>query len=277
MRHLYLEQVETFFNEFVTAEVELAVAERERIWGTAVTSLTHAFDSFNVEGLSAKNAPARETQFKQSATQALHQLLLGTIAAMDAEQLEIALGDYVHKQQEKWAAAIGEKEFRNYQRLLLLNAIDREWRDYLTAMDDLRREVGLEALGQRDPKVQYKLRSAEMFKDMRSNIEKDIADRFFRDISQHQTFKQQQEAEQQYQLQAREAGFSAVKREGGKGVELRRDVPKVGRNDLCPCGSGKKYKNCHMRHEQPTENAAANGKQKQMETSVPKSKSAKTK
>ena len=62
---------------------------------------------------------------------------------------------------------------------MLLNAIDREWRDYLTAADDLRREIGLEAVGQRDPKVQYKIRSAQMFQDMRGNIEKDIADRFF--------------------------------------------------------------------------------------------------
>jgi preprotein translocase subunit SecA len=58
-------------------------------------------------------------------------------------------------------------EYQNFQRLLLLDAIDREWRDYLTAVDDLRREVGLEAVGQRDPKVQYKIRSAEMFANMR--------------------------------------------------------------------------------------------------------------
>jgi hypothetical protein len=59
----------------------------------------------------------------------------------------------------------------------------------------------------------------------------------------------QQEAEVTYQLKAQEAGFQVVKREQGKGVELRRDVPKVGRNDLCPCGSGKKYKHCHMKED----------------------------
>jgi len=261
-RQHYLQQAETFFNEFVTAEVELEQAEREQIWETAVAELTAAFNSFSVEGLSVKNAATRQERFKQGANQAMHKLLLATIAAMDAEQLETALGDYVHKQQEKWRNHVGETEYRNYQRTLLLSAIDREWRDYLTAADDLRREIGLEALGQRDPKVQYKIRSAEMFQHMRSNIDKDIADRFFRDIAQHQAFVQQQEAEQQYQLQAREMGFAAIKRESGKGVELRRDAPKVGRNDPCPCGSGKKYKNCHMRQEQGTAAPPTNGKTK---------------
>ncbi|GIK54744.1 MAG: hypothetical protein HND44_00065 [Chloroflexi bacterium] len=260
-RRAYLELVETFFNEFVTEQVELEPAERERIWGTAVEDLTTAFNQFNVEGLNANNAPNRQQRFKQNADKALHKLLMETIAAMDAEQLEIALVEYVHSQQEKWRKHIGEQEYRNYQRTLLLSAIDREWRDYLTAADDLRREIGLEALGQRDPKVIYKIRSAEMFQDMRHNIEKDIADRFFRDIAQHQAFVQQQEAEQRYKEQARDAGFAVVRREDGKGVELRRDVPKVGRNDPCPCGSGKKYKNCHMRHEQQRQATPAGQKQ----------------
>lgn len=257
IRRNYLTHIEQFFNEFVTEQVELEASERNRIWQTAVGEIDTAFDNFSVDGLSIKNAATRQLRFKQSMDQALQNMLLGTIKAMEPAQLESALGNYVHQQQDKWRQHIGPQEYRNYQRTLLLSAIDREWRDYLTAADDLRREIGLEALGQRDPKVQYKIRSAEMFQDMRNNIDKDIADRFFREISQHQAFVQQQEAEQQYQLQAREAGFSAVKRDGGKGVELRRDVPKVGRNDLCPCGSGKKYKNCHERQDKSKANLAA--------------------
>ncbi|MCA9942075.1 MAG: SEC-C domain-containing protein, partial [Anaerolineales bacterium] len=177
------------------------------------------------------------------------------------EQLEVALKAYVNKQQEKWRTQIGEEEYRNFQRLLLLNSIDREWRDYLTAADDLRREIGLEAVGQRDPKVQYKIRSAQMFNDMRNNIEQNIVDRFFFQVEQHRTFIQQQEAEIAYQTQAREAGYQVVKREKGRGVELRRDAPKVGRNDPCPCGSGKKYKQCHMRQDMAAAQASgANGR-----------------
>jgi preprotein translocase subunit SecA len=222
---------------------------RERIWNESEEQLNQAFGQFSVDNLSVKTAEYRQTRFSSQANAALRNLLLETLSALDGDQLEVALKAYVSKQQEKWRNQIGEDEYRNFQRLLLLNAIDREWRDYLTAADDLRREIGLEAVGQRDPKVQYKIRSAQMFNDMRNNIEQNIVERFFFQVEQHRAFVQQQEAETAYQTQARDAGYQVVKREKGKGVELRRDMPKVGRNDPCPCGSGKKYKHCHMKED----------------------------
>jgi preprotein translocase subunit SecA len=116
-------------------------------------------------------------------------------------------------------------------------------------MDDLRREIGLEAFAQRDPKVEYKRRSYQMFADMRNNIDKTIVDRFFREIASHQQYIQRQEAAVAYQAKLSQAGYQVVQRDQGKGVELRREMPKVGRNDPCPCGSGRKYKNCHMRQD----------------------------
>jgi preprotein translocase subunit SecA len=89
-----------------------------------------------------------------------------------------------------------------------------------------------------------------MFADMRGNIDQSIAENYFRRIASHQAYIQQQEATQAYQTQLTQAGYQVVKKDRGKGVELRRDVPKVGRNDPCPCGSGKKYKHCHMRQDQ---------------------------
>ena len=246
-RRDFLQQVESLFTEFLAEHIE----ERKRadIWETAVSKLNDAFSHFNIQGLSLKTATVQQLHFRQEADEVLRQLLLDSLSALDSEQLILALNEYVEKQQAKWRKHIGEEEYRNFQRQLLLSAIDREWRDYLTAMDDLRREVGLEAVGQRDPKVQYKIRSAEMFADMRHNIEKDVADRFFRQVASHQAFVQQQQAEQAYQIQARDAGYQVVQRQQGRGVELRRDTPKVGRNDPCPCGSGKKYKQCHMRQD----------------------------
>lgn len=241
----YLAQVDALFNEFLAEQIESA--QRKQIWEKAAEKLTHAFELFNVDGLSQKTASGRQLRFKLAADEALRGLLLESLSALDSDQLVTALNKYVKLQQEKWRKQIGEQEFLNFQRLLLLDAIDREWRDYLTAMDDLRREVGLAAVGQRDPKVEYKRRSFEMFSDMRSNIDKDVADRYFRQIASHQAFVKQQEAAVAYQLKAQDAGYQVVKRKAGKGVELRRDMPKVGRNDPCPCGSGKKYKLCHGR------------------------------
>jgi preprotein translocase subunit SecA len=89
-----------------------------------------------------------------------------------------------------------------------------------------------------------------MFAEMRHNIEKNVVDSYFRRLASHQDFIHRREESIAYQERMSQAGYQVVQREKGKGVELRRDMPKVGRNDLCPCGSGKKYKNCHMRKDQ---------------------------
>jgi preprotein translocase subunit SecA len=266
-RRDYVANVQNFYNEFVADHVEMESEEREAIWRASEEKLNLAFSQFSLDGLSLKTAENRQARFANQANEALRSLLFDTLSALTGEQLKVALEAYVHKQQEKWLTHIGEEEYRNFQRILLLNSIDREWRDYLTAADDLRREIGLEAVGQRDPKVQYKIRSAQMFKDMRNNIEQNIVDRFFFQVEQHRAFVQQQEAEIAYQTQARDAGYQVVKREKGRGVELRRDMPKVGRNDPCPCGSGKKYKQCHMKQDMAAaQTSGANGRPAQSAT-----------
>jgi preprotein translocase subunit SecA len=245
IRKEFLAQVERLFNEFLAEHVDQV--EKDEIWETAAAEINHAFSQFNVESLAVKNATTRQHQFRKHINETLRELLLDSLSALDGDELVLALTEYVQKQQAKWQERIGKAEYRNFQRQLLLSAIDREWRDYLTAMDDLRREIGLEAVGQRNPKVEYKRRSFEMFSDMRHNIERDVADRFFRQIRGHEEFIAKQEQEEQLQLKAQDAGYQVVQRDQGRGVELRRDVPKVGRNDPCPCGSGKKYKHCHGR------------------------------
>ena len=257
LRADYLAQVDSLFNEFLADYADKA--DRDAIWGEAEAEINQAFSRFSLDGLSIKNMVERQTHFRDSVDAVLRELLLQSLDALDAGQLAEALESYVDKQQEKWRNHIGEEEYRNYEQLLLLQAIDREWRDYLTAMDDLRREIGLQAFGQRDPKIEYKKRSFEMFGDMRKNIDRDIADRFFRDISGHQAFVQQQQQQVVYQEQSQDAGYQTVKRERGKGTELRKDSPDVGRNDPCPCGSGKKYKNCHGRPGMATTTTPGNG------------------
>ncbi len=245
LRGNYLEMVQVFFKDFLADHIE--EADRDAILAEVEAEIGRAFTHFNLDGLSIKNATERQAHFRERVDTVIRDLLLKTLSSLDAEHLTEALEGYIDKQQAKWREYIGEEEYRNYQRLLLLQAIDREWRDYLTAMDDLRREIGLQAFGQRDPKIEYKKRSFEMFGDMRKNIDRDIADRFFRDISNHQAFIQQQQREVAYKAQSQDAGYQVVKREKGKGTEVRKDTPDVGRNDPCPCGSGKKYKNCHGR------------------------------
>jgi preprotein translocase subunit SecA len=248
VRQAYLAQVETLFNDFLAEQIESEA--RQAIWQQAAEQLNQAFSQFIVEGVSQKAIMSQQDKFRLDAEQAVRDLLLECLSAFSSEQLIAALESYVKQQREVWRRHIGDEEFQNFQRMLLLHAIDREWRDYLTAMDDLRREIGLEAIGQRDPKVEYKRRSYQMFADMRSNITRNVVDRYFVQIASHQAFIQQQQAFVAYQEQLAQTGYQVVQREKGKGVELRRDAPKVGRNDPCPCGSGKKYKQCHMRKDQ---------------------------
>jgi preprotein translocase subunit SecA len=199
VRYDYLQQVKTLFDELLADYVEQE--QQEILWQEASDRISHAFTQFNLQTLSPKTAVQQQNRFRAEVDDALRQLLLDSISTLDSDQLIAALNEYVNKQQKKWREAIGEEEYRNFQRVLLLDSIDREWRDYLTAMDDLRREIGLEAVGQRDPKVQYKIRSAEMFADMRSNIDKNIAERYFFQIAAHQQFIRQQQQEVAYQLQ----------------------------------------------------------------------------
>ena len=247
IRRDFLGQVQRLFDSFLSGH--LAPDQKEDIWHEAEEKLRASFADFSVEGVSLQTLKNQQARFKREIDETLRDLLLDSLSALDSSQLVEALQAHVNEQQEQWRENIGSEEYGNFQRLLLLNAIDREWRDYLTAMDDLRREIGLEAVGQRDPKVEYKRRSFQMFADMRSNIDEIVVDRFFRELQQHQEFIRRQEAEVAYQEQMDQAGYQMVQRDKGKGVELRRDMPKVGRNDPCPCGSGKKYKHCHLRQD----------------------------
>jgi len=257
-RREFIGQVESLFEDFLADYIE--EHRREEIWQSASDKLNVVFAEFNVEGLSQKALKNQQAGYKHQIDEILRDLLLDSLSALDAEELIEALREHISDQQDVWRQRIGDEQYDSYQRLLLLSAIDNEWRDYLTAMDDLRREIGLEAFGQRDPKVEYKRRSYQMFADMRANIDESVVERFFRELQSHQAFIERQEAAVAYQEQMSQAGYQMVQRDQGKGVELRREMPKVGRNDPCPCGSGKKYKHCHLRQDRAAERRANVGR-----------------
>jgi preprotein translocase subunit SecA len=270
MKREYILLVDNLYNDFLAQQIP--VEKREEIWNKAKSEIETAFDEFRTDNLTVMTAGSRQAVFRRKVESALRNLLLESLSALDGDQLITALGSYVSSQQEKWKERIGPAEFDKFQRQLLLSAIDNEWRDYLTAMDDLRREIGLAALGQRDPKVEYKKRSYAMFTNMRENIQKDIADRFFRQIANHLAFVERQQAEVNYKLQAQSAGYRVVSHGSGKGKGVERVTAKVGRNDPCPCGSGKKYKQCHGRASKAGKSQSGNSFTAQASRSNPQKK-----
>ncbi|MCQ4672308.1 preprotein translocase subunit SecA [Lactonifactor longoviformis] len=125
------------------------------------------------------------------------------------------------------------EQLRELERVILLKVIDRKWMDHIDDMDQLRQGIGLQAYGQRDPKVEYKMSGYEMFNAMTAAIQEDTLRLLY-----HVKVEQKVEREQV----AKVTGTN--KDESGPKKPMQRAVKKVYPNDPCPCGSGKKYKQC---------------------------------
>src|SRR5437764_4451946 len=156
------------------------------------------------------------------------------------------------KLKAKYAAKekqIGEEAMRTYERIIMLNIIDAQWKDHLLALDHLKQGIGLVGYGQKDPLVEYKKESFDMFQAMLDRIDQNTIRSLF---NLQIVTEQPPEALRQRRAPRRTAlnftgpnqGAAAAGEEAGKVKTITRDQPKVGRNEPCPCGSGKKYKKC---------------------------------
>jgi preprotein translocase subunit SecA len=170
------------------------------------------------------------------------------------ELTERALQHYHNKE-----SFLGEEVMRHLERYALLTTIDREWREHLYDMDQLKAGIGLRAYGQRDPLIEYKKESFRMFKELLERIETAAISLVFKlqPIDRSQVAARQQ---RQRQLATVHESITGMPGAGSGNVPqpeqpdetrsqkrkpIMRDQPKVGRNDPCPCGSGKKFKKCH--------------------------------
>ena len=145
---------------------------------------------------------------------------------------------------------------RGLERFVILNAVDRLWQEHLYAMDGLREAVYLRAFAQKDPLVEYKNEAFSMFGDLMDSIKLEVLNNLFRSTTNLQAFENLLRSLPQSLIQADVPGLSRppqaapppsrdAEPEAPK-IELpiKRELPKVGRNEPCPCGSGKKFKNC---------------------------------
>jgi preprotein translocase subunit SecA len=153
-----------------------------------------------------------------------------TIASLKEILFDVAKKVYALKEAE-----IGEERIREVERTILLRVVDNHWIDHIDAMDDLKQGIGLRAVGQQDPVMAYKMEGFDMFEEMITNIQEETVKAMF-----HVTIQTETE---------RKAVAKIVNVSGtGDGSTTKKPVKsdkKVGRNDPCPCGSGKKYKKCH--------------------------------
>ena len=141
---------------------------------------------------------------------------------------------------ESKEALFGEENLREVERVILLRNVDEKWMDHLEAMDDLRDSIGLQAYAQRNPLIEYKIAGADLFDEMVLNIRDDTV----RGILSAMPEKQIQRVQIAKPSEEGFMNFGAGQKRVVRTAAPKKNPPKVGRNDPCPCGSGKKYKKC---------------------------------
>jgi len=155
------------------------------------------------------------------------------ITAMTRDSLTEKLIESAKARYEQREAELGPELMRDLERLVVLEVIDSKWREHLYEMDYLKEGIGLRAIGQRDPLIEYKSEAFDMFQAMIEGIKEDVLSYMF-----HVQVVREEPVRQKKKVVATNASASS------EPPKPRRNENKVGRNDPCPCGSGKKYKKC---------------------------------
>ena len=171
----------------------------------------------------------------------------------DIVEVSEELANKVHEKYEAKEKDFGEKEIRELERVVVLKVVDQKWMDHIDNMEELKNGIGLRAYGQKDPVVQYRIEGTDMFDEMNENIRLDVVK-----ILSH--VEKIGNVMRTSNVKVTNEGFddSAISLVDGKLSQsdknhvqqtIVNDGPKIGRNDPCPCGSGKKYKNCCGRNQ----------------------------
>ncbi|MBI2518213.1 MAG: preprotein translocase subunit SecA [Opitutae bacterium] len=186
----------------------------------------------------------------------------------DTEALLKTLGERVKSAYGLKESVEDPQALGGLERYIVINAIDHHWQEHLTEMEELRRSIGLRSYGQKDPLSEYKGEAYRFFEELMNNVRLQICTSLFRSATNRDAFENLFAIlARSARLQGPDAAPTALAaatqtaepagEQGGAAVAtaepeiklpavtIRRETPKVGRNDPCPCGSGKKYKNCH--------------------------------
>ena len=166
----------------------------------------------------------------------------------DRKQLMKVIRQEVRKAYQKKEERLGNELMRALERMILLHTIDSQWKDHLYSMDSLKEGIGLRGYGQRDPLIEYKREAFEMFEELTQRIKEDVTELIFKvEISREPSWERVLVGTPQVPQPAL-VGANQGKERMGTSQEshlpYRRGKTKIGRNDPCPCGSGKKYKYC---------------------------------
>ncbi len=248
------------------------IQQRERIYDLAERLLSLTLD----ESCPARVAPDDwdHTQLEAALAEQFNAKLRSDRSAASRDELASALWTQVEERLLAREKELGVPFFLYFARHFFLEEIDSHWIEHLKAMDHLREGIGLRGYGQKDPKQEYKKEGYTLFAEMMSLITRNVGTKVFRvQIVREETALPEFEHKQRRMVASHasaDAGGQSEAHAGAKPAQssgaaggaarpaavkqatVRREEPKVGRNDPCPCGNGKKYKKCHGASSEPT-------------------------
>ena len=183
---------------------------------------------------------------------------------LDAERIEQRVQEAMATHFEQKEAQLGPETMRSLEKHIMLTVLDKSWKEHLARMDYLRQGIHLRGYAQKQPKQEYKKEAFELFSEMLESVKREVVTILSRVRIRSEEEVAALEAEerrlaaakaQQLQFQHEDAGGYGADEEAAQATAqaagfaqaapATRDGPKIGRNDPCPCGSGKKYKHCH--------------------------------
>ncbi len=223
---------------------EIIYAERRRVLDgedmqEVVRKMITATVASYVKGLCNDNVAPEEWDMKEL-NQLLKRIIPFETIELTDEDKNKGMKHLTERLQEEALCLYDEKQkefdpsdIREIERIILLNVIDRKWMDHIDDMDQLRQGIGLQAYGQKDPLQEYRFRAYDMFNEMTRSIQEDTTNALF-----HVRVETGVEKEEAPEITGTNKDEATAKQ------PVKRKEQKVGRNDPCPCGSGKKYKQC---------------------------------
>ncbi|MGI5858074.1 MAG: preprotein translocase subunit SecA [Tepidanaerobacteraceae bacterium] len=203
--------------------IEMITGVIERLLDIYAAKEIHP-EEWNIKGLS---------EYLVDIFQIKHIIDEDKLADMSREDLREIIIERAQAAYEKKEEELGYDTMRELERYIMLKIVDQKWMDHIDAMEQLREGIGLRAYGQRDPVIEYKFEGYEMFQEMIKNIQEDTLRYLFRVQVKAAPERRQKTYNMTYSHN-----------EGGEKPQPVRKQKKIGRNDPCPCGSGKKYKKC---------------------------------
>ena len=245
------------YDDVMNTQREVIYAQRQKVLDgedlreNIMTMLTSVLGSTVATALGEHGGTANEEALKELSVQTegiyfakgTLEAKAGELMGMDAQKLTDAMCELAKATYDAKERAYGSPLMRELERVIMLRVVDEYWMDNIDAMDDLKQGIGLRAYGQHDPVIAYKEEGYQMFESMIESIKEETVRRMF-------LVRVQPQQEVKREKVAKETGAAGAN-DGSvvKKTPVRNAAKKVGPNDPCPCGSGKKYKKCCMQKD----------------------------